>query len=309
MSNNSNSTVDAILHIASAYSKEIMNDSIYPAHILKALLHKDIGLISFIEQDLDKDYYYLRDWADMQMLSYPKITRSVSDPELSSDALATLSEADDFRLKLEDDEITPIHILLALVTPGVGFTFEQLKTFPLTADEILSQINRTVSTPQPGKPASSGGSSSKKNSAISKYTINKNEKLQDENQWEIVGFEKELQIMFETFGRKNKSNVLLVGESGVGKTALINAFVQRINKGEVPVFLEDITVYEVDLTAISSEANYKGEVEDRMKKLLSELAENSRNILVIENIDKVFDKNSILSGVSNLLKKELGQNQ
>jgi ATP-dependent Clp protease ATP-binding subunit ClpA len=84
--------------------------------------------------------------------------------------------------------------------------------------------------------------------------------------------------------------------------------VQRVISGEVPDFLKDNTIYELDLSAISSEANYKGEIEDRAKKVLRELDESDGAVLIIEGIDKIFDKQSMLHGISTLLKKELNRN-
>jgi ATP-dependent Clp protease ATP-binding subunit ClpA len=101
--------------------------------------------------------------------------------------------------------------------------------------------------------------------------------------------------------------VLIVGESGIGKTALIDAFVQRILKGESPDFLKNNAVFELDLSAISSEANYKGEIEDRAKKVLKEIEEIENAVLIIEGIDKIFDKQSMLYGIATLLKKELNR--
>jgi ATP-dependent Clp protease ATP-binding subunit ClpA len=142
---------------------------------------------------------------------------------------------------------------------------------------------------------------------MANYCVNKNYEALSGYMPVIIGFEKEMQAIFETLGKKTKSNVLIVGESGIGKTALIDAFVQRVISGEVPDFLKDNTIYELDLSAISSEANYKGEIEDRAKKILKEL-EGEDAVLVIEGIDKIFDKQSMLFGVSTLLKKELNRN-
>jgi ATP-dependent Clp protease ATP-binding subunit ClpA len=98
-----------------------------------------------------------------------------------------------------------------------------------------------------------------------------------------------------------------VGESGIGKTALIDVFVQRVIKGEVPDFLKDSGVFELDLSSISSEANYKGEIEDRAKKVLKEIDDMENAVLIIESIDKIFDKQSMLHGIATLLKKELNR--
>ena len=293
-----------LLAIAVSYVKESMNETIMPAHLLKALLHEDVGLVSFIENQLDKDYYYILEWADTQIYFIQKTTKVKDDPELSEESKSVLNEAGSYCTKLDATKIEPVHILLALVTPGVGFSFDQLKTLPLTADEILAKLSVPIKYQAKQEP----GSSNISLKSLSKYTVNKNIDLEDSRMHQIIGFEKELQILLDTLGRKNKSNVLILGESGVGKTALINGFVQRILNQEVPGQLVETIVYDLDLSMVSSEANYKGEVEDRVKKILRELKNIENAVLVIEGIDKMFDRQSILYGVSSLLKKELDRN-
>ena len=113
-----------------------------------------------------------------------------------------------------------------------------------------------------------------------------------------MGFENEVSTIFEILGRKTKANLLITGESGVGKTSLINAFVQQLCAGHVPSFLSDAVAYELDLAGIGADAAYKGELEDRFKNLLREIKEQPNAILVIESIDKLFDKQSNLYGAS-----------
>ena len=299
--------LQSVLHIASAYAKENYNDAVYPAHLLKALLHKNSGLIDFIESDLDKDYFYIMEWADARISLSPKATRIIDDPELSADAQAALDEAEQYSEKLDNDIIEPVHLLASLLTAGVAFSFEQLKTMPVTAEEVLSkQSPVTGSKKNHSQSTTTHSTTSGKN--LAKFTINKNNEFQTEEQPLIIGFERELQTLFEALGRKNKSNILVIGESGIGKTALIEAFVQRIIKEEIPDFLKDATVLELDLPSVSSEANYKGEVEDRIKKVFAELSTLDNAILVIEGIDRIFDKQSILYGITTLLKKELNRN-
>ena len=126
-----------VFQIAEAYAKENMNAAIEPAHILKALLHKDIGLVSFIEKTLDADYYYILEWADMRI----KMSKKSSDSSMKSFSALTkavVSEADSIRANSKKESIDPISLLIAVVTPGVGFTFEQLKTLPLQKENILA---------------------------------------------------------------------------------------------------------------------------------------------------------------------------
>ena len=122
--------------IAQSFAEEYCSDAIYPAHLFKAALHKDVGLVKFIESDLDKDYYYLQDWADVQMQLSPRAVRPMRNLELSAEAIAVMDEAEEYKMKFGLEETNEICVLAALVTPGVGFSFDQLKTLPLTAAEI-----------------------------------------------------------------------------------------------------------------------------------------------------------------------------
>ena len=126
-----------VFQIAEAYAKENMNAAIEPAHILKALLHKDIGLVSFIEKTLDADYYYILEWADMRIKMSKKNTDSSQMKSFSALTKAVVSEADSIRAASKKESIDPISLLIAVVTPGVGFTFEQLKTLPLQKESIV----------------------------------------------------------------------------------------------------------------------------------------------------------------------------
>jgi len=286
--------------IAESYSKDSMSKAIEPAHLLKAVLHKDTGLIDLLERELDKDYYYLLDWANARIGLLPKFSTPNFECSFSDVSQAVLRQAENYRESTNITKLEPVFLLAALATPGVGFTFEELQTFTLSADELLAkkpakeQVKSSFSTTQAGK-------------NLAKYTIDKYVEVQNGYKPVVVGFEKELQVIFETLGKRTKSNILITGESGIGKTALIDAFVQRVINNEVPDFLKENVIFELDLSAISSEANYKGEIEDRAKKVLKELEEIDNAVLIIEGIDKIFDKQSLLYGISTLIKKELNK--
>ena len=294
--------------IAEAYAKEHMSGAIDPAHILKALLHKDIGLVSFIEKTLQQDYYYLLDWADMRIKMIKKNPDGGKSIKFNALTKAVVSEADSIRQARKEDMINEYHLLMAVVTPGVGFTFEQLKTLPLQKEEIMNalgtggSINAAVNV----NVASKGSKvSSLKN--IGSYCIHKNQKQADGKIDVVVGFEKELEQIYEILSRKTKSNILITGESGVGKTSLVNAFVQAIANDSVPSFLKNAQVYELDTIALSIGISYKSEIEGRMKKILEELSSMDNAILVIESFDKLMDKQGTLNGTINLLKASLNE--
>lgn len=298
-----------IKDIAKSFAEEYCSDAIYPSHLFKAILHKSVGLVHFIETDLDKDYYYLQEWADIQMQLSPRAARPQRDLDYSKEAITVMEEAEEYKEKFGFAECEPACILASLVTPGVGFTFEQLKTLPLTVSEIQDKIGVSAHATNTSETGSRAGqtSSSKENGLIGKYCIDKINEAKSGKLPIVIGFENEISVIFEILGRKTKSNLLITGESGVGKTSLINAFVRQLFDGHVPSFLSNAAAYELDLASIGADASYKGELEDRFKNLLREIKEQPNAILIIESIDKLFDKQNSLYGASSILKQELNK--
>ena len=302
-------TNEKLKTIANSFAEEYRSDAIYPSHLFKAILHKEMGLVHFIETELDKDYYYLQDWADVQMQLSPKSVRPMRDLEYSDESVAVMEEAENFKVKFNLDEATPVCILASLVTPGVGFSFDQLKTLPLTPSDISAKMGGGANVEAPfmegaelrkSTPASGKGS-------LAKYCTDKTALARAGNLDNVVGFEKEISIIYEILGRKTKANLLITGESGVGKTSLVNGFVRELAADHVPGFLSGAVAYELETAALGGDAQYKGEVEDRFKSVINEVEALPNAVLIIEKVDKLFDKQGALYGCSTLLKNELSK--
>ena len=295
--------------IANSYAEECCSDAIYPAHLFKAVLHKEIGLIHFLETDLGKDYYYLLDWADVQMQLSPRAARPMRDLDYSDESQAVMQEAETYQLKFGLDECTAVCVLASLVTPGVGFSFDQLKTLPLTPSDISAKMGAgtSVEAPYIDTPASASGSTPSGKGVLGKYCTEKVALAKAGQLDTVVGFDSEIAVIFEILGRKTKSNLLITGEAGVGKTSLVNGFVQSLATARVPGFLADAKAYELDLAALGSDAQYKGEVEDRFKKVITEVEAQPNAVLIVEGVDKLFDKQGSMYGASSILKNELSK--
>lgn len=294
-----------LLHIAQSFANDNKSPKIEPAHLLRALLHKSAGLVDFIENTLDEDYYYLVDWADMRMQQCEKSPYAMKGIELSHEAQNVVKEAVEISERYGLDEINGACLLASLVTPGIGFSYEQLKTLPLQAEKILKTLQGNGPTPQK-QSTSFNSTSSTADTGDFDYCIMMMDELPEAD---VIGFEAEVLSVIEVLARKDRANVLIVGETGVGKTSLIHGILQRLRDKKVPVSLENLQLIELDLIALSQGVSYKGEIEDRFKTVVQSLQNQAQPILVIENFHRVEDKQSVLNGLLPAIKKLLSKNQ
>lgn len=304
-------SVKKAVHIAQAHAKDFSHSTFGPAHLLKALLHKDVGLRHKLES-AGKDVFYLEEWAEVRIESYPK-GKPEENPKPDAQAEAVFTEADNIRLKFGADEIDAIHLLISIATPGVGFTYEQLKTFGLSANELIESTvenNQVSNLVEKGKSTANTGIEKKSaNSALLKFCNDKTADARAGKIDEIIGRDKEIRMMAEILGRRSKPNVIIVGEPGVGKSSLVDGFALNVVKGHVPDNLKNVIVFELDFGSLVAGASYKGEVEDRLKNIVKELKQFDKAILYIDEIHQLLDKNGGASGAANLLKPELARGE
>jgi len=302
------------LQIAQSFAKEYYNEKYSIAHLLRGLLHKDVGLTTFLN-GLGKDIGYMIEWAEIRMEESPKVSSLPESPVADSKVSSVLEEADNIRLKLGLDDIEPICVLAALVKPNVGFTSDQLKSFPLKEKEILdlylSDMSLMASTGLNSKDNLGQGAKPKSNSgSLLKYCIDKLSLAKEGKLDNIIGRDKETRMMLEILGRRSKPNVIITGEPGVGKTALIEGFALSLHEGTVPEALKGAVLFELDLGALVAGASYKGEVEDRLKSIIKEIKEFDKAILFIDEIHTLLDpKGAAGGGAANLLKPELARGE
>lgn len=292
-----------LLHIAQSYANDNNSPLIEPAHILRALLHKSAGLINFIEDTLDSDYYYLVDWADMRIQQCDKSPYKMKGFDFSHETKSVIKEAVNISEKAGLSQIDATCILAALITPGIAFSFEQLKTMPLKSEKVLNTIK---SSPSTNTNTSDTIGHSKVETEESEYYISL---LNDCKETNIIGFNNEKRSLIEVLARKDRANILIVGETGVGKTSLIECLVQLIKKNQIPASLSGLNPYELDVISLSQGVSYKGEIEDRFKDVIKNILNTPQPVLVIENFHRIEDKQSVLNGLLPILKKLLSKNQ
>lgn len=293
------------LHIAKSFATDNNSPKIEAAHLFRALLHKNMGLIEYIENSLDSDYYYILDWAEIRVNQAPKSAYPMKEISLSTEAKSVVKEAKRLAESLGKDLTDVKFLLAALVSPGVGFSVEQLKTLPLTSNDII----RSLGVPTSAESSSETNFVSKSYNHINseeEYYIELFNELVEEP---ILGFDSKIRSMIETLSRKDRANIIIVGETGVGKSSLIEGLIQKVKNGTVPSSLKDIYPIELDLISLQQGVSYKGEIEDRFKKCLSEVSKRNHPVLIIENFNRVMDKQTLLNGLLPMLKKLLSKNK
>ncbi|TLX71658.1 ATP-dependent Clp protease ATP-binding subunit [Labilibacter sediminis] len=295
------------IKIAQAIAKEFSNNKFSSAHLLKAILHKDVGLISFLEV-IEKDNYYMEEWAEVRVEAYPKSSKIPDYPPADESAQAVIAEAENISIKLSKEKIDPLCVLISLCTPGVGFTYEQLKSFNVTHQELLDKVvekNDLENMMEVSPSIDLNTKARSKQNALLKFCTDLTSLAQQNRLDPVVGRDKETRMIAEILGRRSKSNVLIIGDLGVGKTALINGFVQQIIDQNMPESTTGTKVFELNFGSLIAGASYKGEVEDRLKSIIQEIKQFEKAILFIDEIHMILDKQGGASGAVNFLKPEL----
>lgn len=302
---NLNESVKNAIRIAQSIAREHGNEKYTSAHLLKGLLHKEIGLHGFI-QYLGKDLSYFEEWADVHIENLVRIgspCEIVGDDKIPR----VFEESDNVRLKLGLLEINPTCVLTALAKPGIGFDSDQLKSFPIRESEVLDLYlkgDQAMSSIMPSMHETPEG---KAMVALHKYCIDKNAEALDLKISDVVSREKEIRMMIEILGRRSKPNVMVIGDAGVGKTALVDGLARRIVDQNVPSYLDGATVFELDTGSLIAGATYKGEIEDRLKNLIKEIRTIDRAILFIDEIHTLLDPKQGNSGAAHILKPEMSR--
>lgn len=291
------------IHISQAFAVDNKSPQIEPVHIFRALLHKSAGLVNYIEDSLNEDYYYLIDWCDIHIQQCDKSPYPMKKAEFSRDSQNVIKEA----ISLEEQYGTETHklefLLTALVSPGVGFSSEQLKTMPLSREKVLSYISKNVKNAVNSSKEIRPSANDRKS-----QNVYYNSLFDATNDVEIIDMENDLRSLVEILARKDRANALIVGDTGVGKTSLIRKLTDNLTKGELPASISTIQPYELDLIALSQGVSYKGEMEDRFKSVIDELSDISQPVLVIENFYRLGETSSPLNAILPSIKKILSNN-
>ena len=251
--------------------------AIETAHILKGLLTVDVNVISYLLKKINVNVNRISEVLDAQIQSYPKV--SGSDIYLSPGGNTALQKAQSYLKEFKDEFVSVEHVLLGLLSTGdkvssilkdAGVNEKDLKK------AILELRGNTRVTDQNAEATYN---------ALNKYARNLNEYAESGKLDPVIGRDEEIRRVIQILSRRTKNNPILIGEPGVGKTAIAEGIAFRVIQGDVPENLKSKTVYSLDMGALIAGAKYKGEFEERLKAVIKEVTDSDGEIILF--IDEI----------------------
>jgi len=251
--------------------------SIEPVHLLKAVIMTGESVTNFLFQKLGVNIQNLNMILDRQIESCPKV--SGGEPYLSRETNAVLQKAIDYSAKMGDQYVSLEPIILALLTEK-STASQMLKDAGVTEKDLRQAIEEL----RKGNKVNSQ-SAEDTYDALSKYAINLNERARSGKLDPVIGRDDEIRRVLQILSRRTKNNPILIGEPGVGKTAIAEGLAHRIIRGDVPENLKTKQLFSLDMGALIAGAKYKGEFEERLKSVVNEVIQSDGEIILF--IDEI----------------------
>jgi ATP-dependent Clp protease ATP-binding subunit ClpB len=269
----SQEAVQQALQIATVNGQQAIENG----HLLKAILDTDENVTPFILKKLDVNIPMLAKALDKIVESYPKV--SGGQPYLSNSANQVISKATNYLKEFGDEYVSIEHLLLAILS--VKDTASQL----LRDNGVTEKdLKAAVAELRKGAKVTSQGAEETYN-ALGKYAINLNAQARNGKLDPVIGRDEEIRRVLQILSRRTKNNPILVGEPGVGKTAIAEGLAHRIINGDVPENLKSKQIFSLDMGALIAGAKYKGEFEERLKSVVKEvIGAEGEIILFIDEI-------------------------
>ena len=293
------------LQSALSLARERGQQAVEPLHILSVLVREDDSLAAFLLGRVGVNVRGLRDEADRAVASLPRVEGG-GDQFFSQDSSKVIQRAVDFTRNFGDKYASVEHLLLGLIAER-GQAADILKRSGATEKELLEAIR----TFRKGATVDSQ-TSEQQFDALGKYAINLNEQARSGKLDPVIGRDEEIRRVLQILSRRTKNNPILVGEAGVGKTAIAEGIAHRIVDGDVPENLKSKVIYSLDMGALIAGAKYQGEFEERLKAVVQEVVASDGDILLF--IDEIHTlvgagKSSGAMDAANILKPALARGE
>ena len=298
------------LQAAQRIAVEYSNNAVEQEHLLAALAQQQGGLIPQLLQTLGIDANAFAQAALQKVEALPRVTGSGRDPEkiyISNDLDRALNAAEQQAKQMKDEYISVEHVFLGILQRPGKAASEIFKTFGITTEKFMKQL----STVRGNQRVTSDNPEDTYN-ALKKYGQDLVEMAKAHKLDPVIGRDTEIRNVIRILSRKRKNNPVLIGEAGVGKTAIAEGLAQRIESGDVPENLKDRIVFSLDMGALVAGAKYRGEFEERLKSVLNEVKKSEgKIILFIDELHTIVGagKTDGAMDAGNLLKPMLARGE
>lgn len=298
------------IRTANELAAEYNHNAIEQAHLLYALISQDGGLISELLKKMGKEIENIKNAIVAKLKAMPSVTGSGRNPEsvyVSKDADNALSEAEKQAKRMKDEYVSVEHIMLGLFETADRDIKDIFKTFGIKKDEFLKALMEVR-----GNQRVTGQNPEETYDVLKKYGQDLVELAKSGKLDPVIGRDNEIRNVIRILSRKTKNNPVLIGEPGVGKTAIAEGLALRIVRGDVPDNLKNRKVFSLDMGSLVAGAKYRGEFEERFKAVLSEIKKSEGGIILfIDELHTIVGagKSDGAMDAGNLLKPMLARGE
>lgn len=262
---------------ASEIASGNQQQAIETAHLLKGLLTVDENVISYLLKKLNININRITEVTDAQIQSFPKV--SGSEIYLSSGANSALQKGMSYLKEFKDEFVSVEHLLLGLLSTG-----DKVSSILKDAGMNESDLKKAIQELRGNSRVTDQNAEATYN-ALNKYARNLNEYAESGKLDPVIGRDEEIRRVIQILSRRTKNNPILIGEPGVGKTAIAEGIAFRVIQGDVPENLKSKTVFSLDMGSLIAGAKYKGEFEERLKAVIKEVTQSDGEIILF--IDEI----------------------